>query len=95
MTTDDVDISGLDKAEVLAALANATRNPMPFPRDAMTVAEAREVIASEGLRIDYVCHNRAIKANLAGASFNRLAFDRDSGQGAAEDAIRRLRRMTP
>ena len=91
----DVDISGLDRAEVLAALYNAARPQgmgfLHYKAESMTVEEAREQLA-QGDRnsFDYV-NGRVLKVDLSEDSFDSWLFNRDNGEGAAELAIQSLR----
>lgn len=89
-----VDIKGLNKAEVLAALYN---NPKPLglgflhfdPRD-MTVAEAEEIL-NQTTYFDYL-KGRVMKVDLSSDdSFEEWLYDRDNGKGAAQRAIDSLR----
>ncbi|MGW4648092.1 hypothetical protein [Kitasatospora sp. NPDC004289] len=91
MTT--IDITGLDKAAVLAALYNASQQQgLGFlnPRGAAPIAveQAQELIEQAGdrLEFDYV-HGRALKVDISGDSFSPRGFDRDNGPGAARAAL--------
>lgn len=90
-----MDIRGLDKAEVLAALYNRARvQGLGFlhskPGD-MTVEEARKIIEQSGrnLYFDYL-HGRVMKIDVGGEFLDTVLYDRDNGQGAAEEAILEL-----
>jgi hypothetical protein len=100
-----IDISGLSKAAVLAALYNGSRQfGMGFMhsrgQSEMTEEEAQKLIDSgddpdyadkrRELYFDYL-HGRVLKVNLAGDSFSPSLYDRDVGQGAAARAIEKLR----
>lgn len=91
MTT--INIADLDKAEVLAALFNASRQQgMGFMhgegRAPMTAAEARDLLKHE----DYFDYLRGRVMKIAIEDELRVAlYDRDNGQGAAERAIAPLR----
>lgn len=90
----EVDIKGLDKAEVLAALYNASRQQgmgflQPRGADGMTAEQAREEL-KRGTYFDYL-HGRVMKVDLSKDTFCAGAYDRDNGQGAAERAIASLR----
>jgi len=84
-----IDISKMDKAEVLAALYSASR-PLGMgmlhctPED-MDVEEARGLLASQK-RFDYL-KGRVMKVNLSKDEFNTSLYDRDNGQGAAAAAL--------
>lgn len=94
-----MDIRGLDKAEVLAALFNASRQQgMGFfdrrGAQPMTKADAEKVIAEEGLYFDYL-RGRVMKIGLDSDDIETRLYDRDNGQGAAERAIAPLRITAP
>lgn len=89
-----ISITGLDKADVLAALYNASRpqgmgfmhyDPKPMTRD-----EAATLLA-ETTYFDYL-KGRVMKLNLSKPdSFDEWGYDRDNGPGAAERALSSLR----
>ena len=85
-----VDISGLNKDEVLFALYNASHvQGMGFLAaiDNYTLEDAkRDYEASPSKYFDYL-HGRVLKVDLSGDSFDSRLFDRDCGEGAAEKAI--------
>lgn len=91
-----IDISGLDKAEVLAALFNASKQQgMGFLNaegaKAMSVDDARKCIDvvtdSDGeIYFDYL-RGRVMKVELSGDELNPRLYDRDNGQGAAARAL--------
>lgn len=91
-----MNIAGLDKAEVLAALYNGSRRRgMGFLQtrgaEGMTVEQAREELANnERLYFDYL-HGRVMKISLRGDELNTALYNRDNGQGAAEAIIEALR----
>lgn len=94
-----VSIAGLDKANVLAALYNASRplgmgfmhyNPSP-----MTCEEAQAILDGGTTYFDYL-NGRVMKLDLGSDSeIDPWLYDRDNGQGAAERAIEALRRQGP
>jgi len=88
-------ISKLDKAEVLAALYNASRpQGMGFlqadPND-MAVEEARELLAQAGPRpyFDYL-KGRVMKIDLSSDELRTGLYNRDLGPNAAEEALAHL-----
>lgn len=86
-----MNIQGLDKAAVLAALFNASRQQgMGFmdSRGAkpMTVEDARNVLAEHGPYFDYL-YGRVMKIGLDDDEMETRLYDRDNGQGAAERAV--------
>ncbi|QFG13220.1 hypothetical protein SEA_GILGAMESH_28 [Streptomyces phage Gilgamesh] len=91
-----IDISGLNKAKVLAALWNNAAPPpahvMPNPRNfAMTAAEAAEILLRQGAGFDYL-EDRLLKVNLSDDTFDSWGYDRDNGAGLAARVIDRLRK---
>lgn len=95
---DEIDISGMDKAAVLAALYNRARvQGMGFlqaqPGD-MPLDEANIVLKNEGPYFDYL-RGRVMKVNLKGDSLRVGLYDRDNGKGAAERALRDAGLLTP
>lgn len=91
-----MDIAGLDKAEVLAALYNGSRQQgIGFMHsrgaEGMTVEQARAEIANnEAMYFDYL-RGRAMKIGLSGDELRTEAYNRDNGPGAAEAIITALR----
>lgn len=90
-----VDIKGLNKAEVLAALYNNSKPQglgfLHFDAKDMTVAEAEEIL-KQTTDFDYL-KGRVMKVNLSSDDgFEEWLYDRDNGSGAAERAIAELRR---
>ena len=97
-----VDISGLDKAAVLATLFNASAPSgmgflqARFGPSIMTVEDAQQVINAGGtnrgkLSFDYL-FGRPLKFDLIGDEFDPWGFDRDNGgTGTASRLIEDLR----
>lgn len=90
-----MDISGLSKPAVLAALFNASRQQgMGFLHtegaSRMTEEDAAAVIAEQGMYFDYL-RGRVMKIGIDGDNIETRLYDRDNGQGAAERAIEPLR----
>lgn len=97
VVSDTIDITGLDKAAVLAALYNSAKpqgmgflqyNPQP-----MTVEEARKAFGNEsaGWYFDYL-RGRVMKVDLGKDIINVRNYDRDNGKGAAAAALASLRK---
>lgn len=99
----DIDISGIDKAKLLAALHNGTR-PLAMgvlrARGDMSEADAKDYIARQQhdgrgvVWFDYV-HGRPIKIGFDGNTMLRAdLYDRDApgGQGSAERIVDSLRK---
>ena len=85
-----IDIKGLDKAKVLAALVNGGR-PLGmgiFSAGHLTEQEAAEMLA-ECKYIDYAM-GVPIKADFSGDTFDPWGYDRDHGAGRAARVIRSL-----
>jgi hypothetical protein len=96
-----VNIKGLDKAKVLAALHNGTScqgmgvlhniGTCSVEQAAKDIEERNRFNAKSALRFDYY-HGRPLKCDIGGDEFNPVAYDRDAGAGAAERAIAPLRK---
>lgn len=89
-----IDITGLDKAEVLQVLYNNSKvQGMGFLHATgtdMTVAEARALLDCYA-DFDYL-HGKVMKVNLTSDfGFEEWGYDRDNGPGAARSAIQTLR----
>lgn len=88
-----IDISSLDKAAVLAALYNNSRQQgMGFlharGREPMTIEQAREELR-ESEYFDYL-HGRVMKISLKDNDLRVGLYDRDNGEGAAALALQPL-----
>ncbi len=88
-----IDLRGLDKAAVLAALYNASkaqgRGWLHFDPAPMTVPEAREILdeyLKNNWRFDYL-KGRVMKVDFSGDDLSFRLYDRDNGAGAAQRAI--------
>ncbi len=90
-----ISIKGIDKAEVLAALYNASRQQgMGFMnqrgQSQMTIEDARKAMDDNpGLYFDYL-HGRVMKIDLKDDELEEWLYDRDNGKGAAYNAIKHL-----
>lgn len=91
--SDLIDLTGLGKATVLAALYNGARaqgagfiNYDPTP---MEVNEATWLLKRQTY-FDYL-KGRAMKVELSGDQLDPRLYDRDNGQGAAQRVINALR----
>lgn len=88
-----MDIEGLEKADILARLYNASK---PFeagypgyrPGD-MTIEEAR-VLLEAGTRFEYL-HGRILKIDLGRNDLRTLEYDRANGVGSAAAALEGVR----
>lgn len=96
-----VDISNLDKAEVLVALYNGSRQQgMGYLHasgaSGLSLEDARALL-EQTKDFDYL-RGRVMKINLSKDSFNPWGYDRDIGQGAAARIVADLvasKRITP
>lgn len=97
MDSNQIDISGMDKAEVLAALYNASRpQGLGFIHarpEAMTAEQARTLLG-QTTYFDYL-QGRVMKVELGGDKLDPWGYDRDLGKGAAARAIAHLRKEVP
>lgn len=88
-----MNISGLDKAEVLAALFNASRQLGKGFLDSRGARDMTKDRAAEILKVtedfDYL-DGRVMKISLDRDEVETRLYDRDNGQGAAERAIAHL-----
>jgi hypothetical protein len=87
--TECLSLDGLNKAEVLAALYNASRTAgmgfLQYDPAPMTSAQAEEILAQTHY-FDYL-HGRVMKTDLSGDEFNPWGYDRDNGQGMAAQVL--------
>jgi hypothetical protein len=96
MSLDTLDISGLDKATLLAALwNNATAPPAWFKHSGPTPSflsktEAAQILATMGYDFDYL-KGRILKLNLSADEFHFWLYDRDNGSGMAKRVVDNLR----
>ena len=90
-----MDISGLDKAEILAALYNGSHQQgMGFLNARGAGAMTRDEAAKElegGTYFDYL-HGRVLKIDLSTDDLDTVLYNRDNGPGAAERIITALRK---
>ena len=89
----ELDIKGIDKAELLAALHNGTPAiGMGRMHDIgrMSVEQAQRYVDNGELRFDYLC-GRPLKCNISGDTMRFGLYDRDAGPGAAERIVFDLR----
>ena len=92
-----IDIAGLDKGAVLAALYNASQplgmGFLHYDPKPMTAEEGQALIAQAGkyASFDYL-KGRVMKVDLSGDEFRESLYDRDNGAGAAARVVAGLRR---
>jgi hypothetical protein len=93
--SDTVSIKGLDKAEVLAALFNASKQQGmgfldPTGSRPMSVEDARQYTDRGGVRYYDYLRGRVMKVDLSKDEMRTGLYDRDNGQGAALRALQPL-----
>lgn len=85
-----ISLNGLNKAEVLAALYNASRPQgvgfFEYEAEPMTTEEAEVIFYESDGKFDYL-KGRVMKVDLTGDEFNPVLYDRDNGAGAAQAAV--------
>ena len=90
MSNSEINIAGLDKAAVLAALYESARvqgmGVLQKRAGGMSLDEARDLLKQDTY-FDYV-HGRVMKIDLSGDTLRTALYDRDNGHGAAEAALR-------
>ena len=95
-----IDISKLDKAEVLAALFNASKQQgMGFldksGASAMSIEDAREFTSNGGSQYYDYLRGRVMKIDLSKDQLQTGLYDRDNGEGAATRALAPLLAAIP
>lgn len=92
-----LDITGIDKADLLAALYNNSRTQglgfLHFKPGSMTRDDAAELL-TQTQRFDYL-HGRVMKVDLGSNELDARLYDRDLGAGAAKRVVDSLRRSSP
>lgn len=89
-----MNIKGMNKAEILAALYNRSR-PQGFgflqaDSTPMTTAQAQKILdGTPGKYFDYLM-GRVMKIDLSGDELDTSLYNRDIGKGAAERVIEDL-----
>ncbi len=92
--SEDIDIKGLDKPTLLAALYNNSfQQGMGIMhargRERMTTEQAAEEL-KHGSSFDYL-HGRVMKVNIGGDTLRPYAYDRDVGSGQAAKVVAAVR----
>lgn len=89
-----IDLTGLSKAAVLAALYNNSRPQgmgiLHYDPRPMTEGEAQELLDGGQTSFDYL-KGRVMKIDLGKDELHPGLYDRDLGEGAAEGIIAKLR----
>ncbi len=90
-----MDIKGLNKAEVLAALYNNAKPQgmgfLQFTPEDIDANKAQQLLNTGMTYFDYV-GGRVMKINLKHDEVSTWGYDRDNGEGAAENPIKHLRK---
>jgi len=90
-----MNIAGLSKAAVLAALYNASRPQgmgfMHYDPTPMTEGQAQQILDGGTTYFDYLM-GRVMKIDLATDEVGTWGYNRDNGANAAENAVEALRR---
>ncbi len=85
-----MDITGMDKAQILASLYNRSfvqgMGVLQAKPGAMSIEEAQELLDSGETYFDYV-HGRVMKIDLSGDELETRLYNRDVGKGAAEEIL--------
>ncbi|MGF9891777.1 hypothetical protein [Priestia megaterium] len=92
MTT--INIKGLDKRKVLQALYDSAQplgmGFLHYTPEPLTLDQAENALAENLYKFDYL-KGRVLKVNIIGDTFDSWLYDRDNGEGAAEQAINKIR----
>jgi len=87
-----ISLEGLNKAEVLRRLYNASRTQgigiIHFRNEDMSLDEASALLERTS-RFDYI-HGRVLKVDLSTNQLDPWLYDRDNGNGSAEAVIQAL-----
>lgn len=91
-----INIEGLDKAEVLKALYDASHHQgfgvLQMKPSDLTVEEARTILDNDTY-VDY-CYGKNIKVDFSSdKEIDQRFYDRDCGDGAAARVIEKLRKQ--
>ena len=89
-----ISLTDKDKAEVLAALYNASQplglGFLQFKPEPMTKAEAEEILKENKTGYFDYLKGRVMKIDLSGDQLDPRLYDRDNGDGAAFEALKHL-----
>lgn len=89
-----ISIEGLDKADVLAALYNHARplgmGFLHYTKADMMKEEAKDILDGGYTNFDYL-FGRVMKVDLSGNEFDTSPYNRDNGEGSAEEIVKKLR----
>jgi hypothetical protein len=90
-----INIKGLDKAELLVSLFNASK-PLGLGffaaghNQALSLEDAQKMISRGQTRFDYLM-GRVMKIEIGNDEMEPWGYDTDNGQGAAEAVVKKLR----
>lgn len=86
-----IDIKGLNKAEVLAALYNlsGTRSVLAVHIPPMSVEQAQAILDEGDTYFDYL-KAKVMKVELGGDTLDTRLYDRDNWDGAGKEALQHL-----
>lgn len=91
-----IDISKMNKAEVLAVLYNNSKPQgmgfLHFDPAVMSKEEAEQFLIDNPRQYFDYLKGRVLKVDLSGKQFDPRLYDRDNGQGAAALAVQHLLR---
>lgn len=96
-----IDITGIDKADLLVALYDraqaqgvglllARAEPMTREHAQQLIDEHIKAALNRGIYIDYL-HGRVMKVDIGGDELSPVLYDRDNGPGAAAQVVGQLR----
>ena len=89
----EVDISGLDKVELLKALWRRQKIMGWCASHGLPSFDVDRVTEKLETYIDY-WNGKCIKMNLSGDKVDAWCYDRDAGEGATQEVVDTLRRAT-
>lgn len=88
-TNDNIDVSSIDSAELLAALYNNSHGQglgmLHFTPEEMTKEHAQTLL-DDHTYFDYL-QGRVMKVEINGKTLNPRLYDRDVGDGAAQSVV--------
>jgi hypothetical protein len=88
----NINIKGLEKAKILAALYNTAKLVIPSATKPgiMTEEEAQKIIDAGKTRIEYI-YGRIMKIDITGDDIDPWGYDRDNGEGAVAKIVQEVR----
>ncbi|EGE07047.1 hypothetical protein TEQG_06036 [Trichophyton equinum CBS 127.97] len=87
-----IDITGLDKVELMLALY-AKAWPSMYDIGRLRAEEARRFFDEQKGDFDYV-NGRCFKCNLSGDLVDPRLYDRDAGKGRFQEVVTKLRKSS-